>query len=125
MESPSFTERTHWKGYPLSCVGPFLHRKKNVWTKVVPFFFFFFFFPFFFNDLKKKKKVLYPYVIINSARLNHITLGCVRTIHIVLQHFCKTHDSNQITFKPVSMTQSKTPSNKPRFMVPLVTEAKA
>ncbi|KAK7816265.1 hypothetical protein CFP56_000567 [Quercus suber] len=42
------------------------------------------------------------------------TPRCVRAIHVVAQHFCEAHDSNQATPKSTSVTQSKTPTNAPR-----------
>ena len=60
-------------------------------------------------------------VIIDPAHLNPLlilmswgTLGHVKAIHIMTQHFCEAHDSNSATPKLASVTKSETSTNAPR-----------
>ena len=60
-------------------------------------------------------------VIIDPAHLNPLlilmswgTLGHIKAIHIMTQHFCEAHDSNSATPKLASVTKSETSTNAPR-----------
>ena len=41
------------------------------------------------------------------------TPECIKTIHVVVQHFYEMHDSNQATLGSTSVTQFGTPTNTP------------
>ena len=74
----------------------------------------FFFFFFFTNKKKGLTRVIIDPTHLNLLLMAWDTLGHVRTIRVVAQHFCDAHNSNPVNSKLVSVTKSKTPTNAPR-----------